>query len=99
MVTSPYAKQLPCFYHFEKNINEKLRSFGIPSRASNEYVYNIFGHQVGSTKEELVDSDSVDEFNAMASLETVWNDREMSSCNIEGPKVYYYFKYYKADVV
>ena len=37
----PFAWQLRCFYHFEKNIKEKLRNLGIPSMIAEEYNHDI----------------------------------------------------------
>ena len=37
----PFAQQLRCFYHFEKNIREKLRSLAIPSKIIDE-LFMIF---------------------------------------------------------
>lgn len=38
----PYAIQLRCFIHFHRNLEEKLKEFGIPSFISEEFICDIF---------------------------------------------------------
>ena len=96
-----FAQQLRCFYHFEKNVREKLRSLAIPSKVIDEFVYDIFGHRHGQTMEEgLVDCVSIADFNSkLDTLETVWNAREDPYCGKGGPQFYRYFKQHKAPVI
>ena len=45
----PFAIQLRCFIHFRRNIQEKLRTLGIPHQVAEEFVTDILGKQHGST--------------------------------------------------
>lgn len=95
----PFAQQLRCFYHFEKNIREKLRSLAIPSKVTDEFVHDIFGYRHGQTMEEgLVDCVSMMDFNLkLDALEAIWNACEAPYCSKEGPQFYRYFRQYKAQ--
>lgn len=58
----PYAIQLRCFIHFRRNIEEKLRTLGIPHHVADEYLCDIFGKRRGSSYVEgLVDCRSEQE--------------------------------------
>ena len=97
----PFAQQLRCFYHFEKNIREKLRSLATPSKIIDEFIHDIFGHHHSQTMEEgLVDCVSTADFDSkLDSLETIWNSCEYPYCGKGGLQFYHYFKQYKAPVV
>ncbi len=97
----PQAIQLRCFIHFKKNVQEKLRNLGIPSTIANEFIDDIFGTKVGTSKlEGLVDVSSVEDFeNKIAKLEGPWNDRERPFSGETGPQFYNHFCRYQADVV
>ena len=70
----PFAQQLRCFYHFEKNIREKLRSLAIPSKVTDEFIHDIFGHRYSQTMEGLVDCVSIADFESkLDTLEATWN--------------------------
>ena len=59
----PFAIQLRCFLHFKKNVEQKLKEFGIPSQVLQEFLSDIFGKRMANTYQEgLVDSCSVREF-------------------------------------
>ena len=55
----PFAAQLRCFIHFRKNIEQKLRDLGIPSKVSQEFIADIFGN---TYEEGLVDSYCLEQF-------------------------------------
>ena len=97
----PFALALRCFIHFERNIREKLRDYGIPPKVADEFIYDIMGNRQGSTYQEgLVDCVTVQDFNKkLLMLESIWNEREKQFCGTGGPRFYKYFKQYKADVV
>ena len=97
----PKAIQLRCFIHLRKNIQEKLRDFGIPSDISTEFLADIFGRQISNTKEEgLVDCASEEEFDArVTTMEQKWNSREKPFQTESGPRFYTYFSQYVAAVV
>lgn len=60
----PFAIPLRCFIHFERNIREKLRDYGIPAKVADEFVYDIMGKHQGSTYQEgIVDCETIKEFN------------------------------------
>ena len=42
----PYTIQLHCFLHFKRNLQEKLRDFGIPKHVAQEFLGDIFGKSV-----------------------------------------------------
>ena len=96
----PFAQQLRCFLHVEKNIREKLRSLAIPSKVVDEFIHDIFGHRLGHTKEGLVDCVSIADFDSkLGALELIWNGREDPYYGKGGPQFYRYFKQYKAPIV
>ena len=97
----PHAIQLRCFIHSRKNVQEKLKQFGVNSKTISEFLADIFGRQIGTVKENgLVDSCSEQEFDSkLEELESVWDEREKPFCTESGPKFYRYFKQYHATVV
>jgi len=66
------AVHLTCFTHFRENIKRKLRELNVPSGVIQEYVFQIFGGQRGTTfVEGLADSTSEIDFDEkLASLES-----------------------------
>jgi hypothetical protein len=48
----PYALHLRCFNHFRDNCKEKLRSSNVPEEVQKEFLYDIFGRQVGEIWEK-----------------------------------------------
>ena len=97
----PFAIQLRCFLHFKKNVEQKLREFGIPSHLAQEFVANIFGKHVGNTYQEgLVDSCSLDEFDqCLEGLKELWDEQEKPFAPASGPQFHRHFIQYNADVV
>ena len=97
----PFAIQLRCFIHFKKNVQEKLRSLGIPHGVADEFISEIFGKQCGiSHIKGLVDCSTAAEFDEMLlDLEQQWLDREKPYCPETGPRFYPYFCKYQADIV
>ena len=58
----PFVVQLCCFLNF-KNVEQKLKEFGVPTQVMQEFLSDIFGKRVANTYQEgLVDSNSVQEF-------------------------------------
>ena len=96
-----HSFQLRCFIHFKRNINEKLKEYGIPHKIAQEYVDDIFGCNRGSTyMTGLVDCSSESEFRErLAKCKVIWNTRESPYAPSSGPRFYDYFFRYKADVV
>jgi hypothetical protein len=92
---------LRCFLHFRKNIEEKLKSFGIPSAVSQEFLSDIFGRRVGNSFEEsLVDSSSVEEVEPrLLMLKDVWDGREKPYAPASGPRFHDFFCRFQANVV
>ena len=97
----PYAIQLRCFLHFQKNVEQKLKEFGIPTKVAEEFIYDIFGHRAGNTYQEgLVDCCSIMEFDErVKNLKPLWDSREKPYAPTTGPRFYNYFIQYQADVV
>ena len=95
------ALQFRCFVHFKKNVQEKLRSLGLPTCVSNQFLADIFGQHHGSCYQEgLVDCSSENEFDDMLEqLKPSWNCREVQYSSANGPKFYDYFLCYQADIV
>ena len=53
----PFAIQLCCFLHFRKNVERKLKEYGIHSKVLQEFLSDIFGKRVANTYQEgMVDS-------------------------------------------
>lgn len=73
-----FAIFLRCFLHFKDNINRELASRGISAGVKKQFIDEIFGKQVESTKfYGLVDCDGEDEFDEkLEGLKTKWNERE-----------------------
>ena len=97
----PYAIQLRCFIHFHRNVEQKLKEFGIPSSVAEEFLGDIFGKRIGNTFQEgLVDSTSVDEVEErLHKLQPVWDARESTYSPKSGPCFHVYFCRYHGDVV
>ena len=74
----PFAFQFRCFVHF-KNVQEKLKSLGIPKEKSIKFLDDIFGKFVGRVKMEgLVDASSLEDFDSkLNALEEHWRDCEL----------------------
>ena len=90
-----------CFVHFRRNIEEKLKSLGLPSSVSQEFLNDIFGKRIGNTFQEgLVGSRSATEVEErIQQLKSVWDSREMSCASAGGPSFHDFFCKYQADVV
>ena len=59
----PFAVQLHCFLHVKKNVEQKLKEFGVPTQIMQEFLSVIFGKRVANIYQEgLLDSNSVHEF-------------------------------------
>ena len=97
----PFAVQLRCFINFCRNIQEKLRTLGIPHTVAEAFLTDIFGKQHGSTYiEGLVDCKSEQEFDEkLQGLEQTWNDREQPYYPESGSRFYKSFRTYQAEVV
>lgn len=97
----PEAIQLRCFIHFKRNISEKLKKYGIPSKVAQEFIDDIFGCSCGSTyMEGLVDCSSESEFKEkLERCKGIWTVRESLYAPSSGPRFYNYFHRYKSDVV
>ena len=89
------------FYPFPKNVQEKLRTLGIPHHEAEAFLMDILGKRQGSTYiEGLVDCRSEQEFDdRLQALEQTWNDRELPYCPGSGPTFYTSFCTYQAEVV
>ena len=89
----PYAIQLRCFIHFKRNVEEKLKSFGIPSKEADEFIADIFGKRVGNTFQTgLVESISTEEFDEkLLLLKDTWSAREHPYAPSSGPRFNHYF--------
>lgn len=83
----PYSIQLRCFIHFRRNVEEKLKSLGLPSSVSQEFLDDIFGKRAGNTFQEgLVGSCSATEVEErLQQLKSVWNIREKAYAPASGP--------------
>ena len=70
----PFAIQLRCFIHFQRNIQEKLHALGIPHQVAEAFLTNILWKWHGSTYTEgLVDCRSEQEFDErLQALEEIW---------------------------
>ena len=97
----PFAIQLRCFIHFRRNIQEKLRTLGIPHQVAEAFLTDILGKHHGSTYiEGLVDCRSEQEFDEkLQALKQTWNDRELPYSPSSGPRFYTSFCTYQAEVV
>ena len=97
----PYSIQLRCFIHFRRNVEEKLKSLGLPSSVSQEFLDDIFGKRVGNTFQEgLVGSCSATEVEQrLQQLKSVWDSREKAYAPASGPSFHGFFCRYQADVV
>ena len=61
--TFPCGLHLTCFIHMRRNIKRELSDRGLDTFSQNQILDDIFGHQVGSVRQEgLVDCSSVTEF-------------------------------------
>ena len=96
----PFAAQLHCFLHFKKNVQQKLKDFGIPAQVAEEYLSDIFGKRVGNTYQEgLVDSELIQEFNErVENLKAIWDSREEVYAPASGPRFHSHFMQHQADV-
>lgn len=81
---------LRCFIHMKKNVAEKLRDYGLPSKVAQEFINDIFGKHCGSTYQEgLVDASSEDQFmERLARCKEVWNVRETPFAPLGGPRFF-----------
>ena len=98
----PFAIQLRCFVHFKKNIEEKLRSLGIPRQVSQDILNDIFGKQEGNIRfDGLVDASSAEDFDKkLEELEEPWNTRELPYCSKSAsPQFYSHFCSVKANTI
>ena len=77
----PFAVQLRCFLHFKKNVEQKLKEFGVPTQIMQEFLLDTFGKRVANTYHEgLVDSNSVQEFDeCIENLKPLWDASLCSS--------------------
>ena len=96
-----YSIQLRCFIHFRKNVEEKLKSLGLPSVVCEQFLDDIFGKRVGNTIQEgLVHCCSSDEIEqCLIKLKPIWDVREAPYAPSSGPRFYDSFCKYQADVV
>lgn len=97
----PFAIQLRCSLHFKKNVEQKLKEFGIPTQIMQQFLSDIFGKHAANTYQEgLVDSSSVQEFDErLENLKPLWDAREKPFAPVSGPRFHSYFIQYQADVV
>ena len=95
------ARQLRCFIHMKKNISQKLKDRGIPSRESKEFLADIFGRQCGSSFEEgLVDAENGRDFDSkFENCQADWLERDARYLREAQAPFYTYFKTQYADVV
>ncbi len=85
-----YALQLRCFVHFKKNVQEKLRSLGLPSGVFELFLSDILGQHRGAWYQEgLVDCSCQRQFDdKLLQLKDEWNRREEPHASASGPKFY-----------
>ena len=97
----PYAIQLCCFIHFQRNVEEKLKSLGFSSAVSQEFLDDIFGKQIrNSYQEGLVDCCSVDDLDrCLNQLKSTWDSRESAHLSNTEPSFYAFFCKYQSDVI
>ena len=96
----PNAVHLRCTNHFRQNVKDKLSSIGISQSIWKEYLYDIFGCQLGSHYQKgLIDSASTSCFlDSLQKSKAKWNNLE-SSCFGHGhcPHFFDWFVKYKSD--
>ena len=97
----PYAIQLHCFIHFQRNVAEKLKNLGFSSAISQEFLDDIFGKQIGNSYQEgLVDCCSADDMDRCLSiLKNTWDSREIAHLSSSESSFYAFFNKYQSDVV
>ena len=89
-----YAVFLRCFVHFRDNIKRELTDRGFPTEAKQQYLAEIFGKQVGTTKYTgLVDSESDDQFEGkLEDLKAQWEERENHSSKKKSQTFFEWFR-------
>ena len=97
----PFALLLQCFIHFKCNLYSKLHDLGIPKKVADEFVNDAMGSHQGSTYQEgRIDCVTVSDLDQkLSGLESVWNVRETSFCEVSAPRFFNCFKKHKADAV
>ena len=97
----PNAVHLRCTNHFRQNVKDKLSSIGISQSIWKEYLYDIFGCQLGSHYQKgLIDSASTSCFlDSLQKSKAKWNNLE-SSCFGHGhcPHFFDWFVKYKSEI-
>jgi len=73
----PFALNLMCDLHMKDNISSKLSELGISSTLADLYRDDIFGKNIGSSRQPgLIDASSPQEFESkLGSLSEVWKRR------------------------
>ena len=96
----PFTQQLRCFTILKRISTRNFESLAIPSKVTDEFVHDIFGHRYSRTMEGLVDSVSIADFDSkLDTLEATWNAPEEPYCGRGGPQFFRYFEQHKGLVV
>ena len=98
----PYVVQLRCFIHFQRNIEEKLKSLRFYSTVAQEFLSDISGKQIRNTYQEgLVDSFSHDDFDRhLSEIKSIWNAHESAISSREDSSSFCdSFSKYQSEIV
>ena len=93
--------QLRCFIHLKRNLQSKMKEYGLPMVLQEEFLAYIFRKRRGNSYEEgLVDSVSCSDFDhKLEQVMPIWDDKQAPYHPTSGPLFSTYVCTYVSDVI